>query len=592
MTIHEPVYASIRRSPDRCALLTSTGDWTYGELGRHADEVQCVLRDAGVGPGDVVAVTGAREPLFVATVLGILACGSAFTVLDPEYGDRRTAEIVGAVDAAAVVDLRASGFERSGPPVVTARDIRARAAGRRRPSPAHVAPDALAYVAFTSGTTGRPKGILGTHAPVSHFLQWFVDRFSLTSEDCFAATSALAHDPFLRDVFTPLWLGARLVVPTAEELADPRTLLALLHRHRVSVLHLTPARAELLATCRDRSLPSLRWALVGGDALDSDLAAALRAVAPAAKVVNVYGATETPQVAAYHVVEEAEPGRAVVPIGAGIDGFELSVRADDGRGATAGEVGEICVRSRYLAAGYLAEPRATAEAFQRDPGDPSTLLYRTGDRGFARPDGSIVFCGRLDRQVKVHGFRVELDEIERVLRDDPGVADAAVVAAEDDSPAGVRRTEIVAYVVPRERGAGEAVSLRRRLAESLPAYAVPAEIVELDVLPRTASGKVERAALAAPDVRRQPPRENLESVVLELWGEVLGEAPPAPDVNFFECGGESLAAVRLAARLEAELGSSVSALDVFDHPTPAELAHALEAKAGEKAGDSSGLWAA
>src|SRR6185369_5545896 len=297
-------------------------------------------------------------------------------------------------------------------------------------------------VAFTSGSTGAPKGILGGHGPLSHFLQWHSQRFDLTELDRFSMLSGLAHDPLLRDIFTPLSLGAALYIPDLDKLS-PNQLVAWMGEKKISVAHLTPAMVSLLAEgagADERvSLPSLRHVFIGGDVLSSRHLSSLHKIAPAVSCVNFYGATETPQavgyfpVPAHAYVENSGRLTQAISIGKGIDEVQLLVLNDAMRLVGLGEIGEIYVRTPYLSKGYMSDEALTNERFIVNPFTQliDDRMYRTGDLARYRPDGNIDFLGRRDKQVKVRGFRIELGEVEAVLRQHAGIREAVVLARED-----------------------------------------------------------------------------------------------------------------------------------------------------------------
>src|SRR5579864_3196678 len=435
------------------------------------------------------------------------------------------------------------------------------------PAPAAARPEHPAYVSFTSGSTGEPKGVVASHLPLAHFVAWHAARFQLGAGDRFSLLSGLAHDPLLRDLFTPLCLGARLAIPAPGELTDPDRLARWLRREAVTVAHLTPALAEVLTAARGILLPALRLACCGGDVLTRQLVERLRRLAPGCTAVNFYGATETPQGMGY--LEVVPPERERIPVGRGIDGVQLLVLTAAGGLAGVGELGEICIRSPYLALGYLDDPALTGERFVTNPftGAPADRLYRTGDLGRYLPDGAVDLQGRRDLQVKVRGFRVEPAEIEAVLGAAPGVREVAVVAREQ---AGERR--LVAYVVAAGEHGPQPAELRAWARERLPQPLVPSAFVPLPRLPLTPNGKLDRRALPPPAAdaelagRYQAPATDLELEIAAVWQEVLGVERVGVHDNFFDLGGHSLLLVRLHSRLQEALGADLSLIELFSHP--------------------------
>jgi amino acid adenylation domain-containing protein len=611
-----------RRGPDRVALVEASGGgageapdgrplgWTYAALAAASGRLAARLRRAGIGREDVVALHTGRSADLVRGMLGTLEAGAAFLILDPAHpgGHRarclelaRAAGWIGSAAAGPVpLEVRAA-LERLAPrariELGAAPEAAGAPPGEGAGGRAGAGPDDLAYVAFTSGTTGAPLGIAGTHRPLSHFFAWSSRRFGFTADDRFALLSGLGHDPLLRDVFTPLLAGGALYLPALRGPADYQRLPAWLGRNGITVLHLTPALGRALAAAGGARLPALRWAFFGGDALDPRLVRDFRALAPNARLVAFYGTTETPQAPAWHPIDSGEPAAAgeAVPLGRGIDGAQLLVLRDPETLAAPGEPGEIAVRTPYLARGYLggsAAPGAPAGRFRASPwsGEAGDRLFLTGDRGRFRADGSVVFLGRIGRQVKVRGFRVEPEGIERALLAHPEVAAAAVVPRRPAAPGpgdDPGETALAAFVAPRRPGGAEPEALRRHLASRLPAPMVPAAFHRLERLPLRPNGKVDLAALealaAAEEPGRrlpeeaEPPRPGTEARLAGLWAEVLGRAAVGRGEHFFAAGGHSLAAIRLISRVREAFGLELALDRLLDAPTLAGMARSLDA---------------
>ncbi|NRQ35519.1 amino acid adenylation domain-containing protein [Nonomuraea sp. NN258] len=501
---------------------------------------ETALRQAGVGPGTVVAVVAARTPELPGILLGVLAAGARWLVIDSAYP--------AAVQERQIAAARAGAVLRDGE--IELREGAAELPGR-------------GYLSMTSGTTGDPKPVVTEEGPLAHFLSWYVRTFELGPHDRFALLSGLAHDPALRDMFVPAVAGAELFVPEQELTRDPAKLVAWLREHAITVLHLTPQLAAMLAGTGSE-LPDVRLVAVGGDRFTGAEAGRLRALAPGARMIACYGTTETPQVHAWH--ELVAPYPEVVPIGRPVEGGEILVLAPDGRRAGVGELGEVVVRSRHLATGYL-DPELTRRRFAGD-------RFHTGDLGRRNPDGTITPVGRADDQVKVRGFRVELGEVE-----------AALAACRDVRAAAARVEDgtLIAYVVPAGPGAA-AHRILDGLRRALPEHAVPAEVVTLPALPLTPNGKVDRAALRGRPVERPQAGGRLDGptqkTVAQVWHAVLGVPRLGPDDNFFEIGGHSLAMAAVQARLKAATGREVPIVELFRHPTIRTLAAHLDGAGG------------
>ncbi|HEU4882528.1 MAG TPA: amino acid adenylation domain-containing protein [Longimicrobium sp.] len=586
--MHETFAAHAAESPDALAISDASETWTYGELDAASNRIAHRLIDCGVRPGHVVALYAHRSAPLVRALLGVWKAGAAFAILDPAYPPARLAAQVRAAKPLVILLATAAGdvpgdvIEALGESVKGAIVLGPKSddpdAIARFPATAptvSVDPDDLAYVAFTSGTTGTPKAIAGTHRPLAHFFGWYAPEFGIGEADRVSVLAGLAHDPLLRDVFTTLTVGGSIAIPDPDQIGTPGWLGGWMRETGVTVAHLTPAMAQILAT-GDSTLPALRLACFGGDVLRAGDVERVRAIAPNAEAVNFYGATETPQAMGFFRLpaDLAAVGPAV-PVGQGIEGVDLLVITPWGTLAGIGERGEIAVRTPYLSRGYLNDAELTAARFVPNPltGDPADRVYRTGDLGRYRPDGAVEPAGRVDGQVKVRGFRVELGEIEAALAKHPSVREA-VVAARGDA--------LVAYAVPAEGAGIEAEALRAHLKSILPDYMVPAAFVAIAAVPLTANGKVDRRALPEPesfatDSRSTAPRTPTEEILAQLWAEVLRLESVGVDDDFFALGGHSLLATRLLARVQNALGVVVPLRALFEGPTVAELAVRVDA---------------
>ncbi|WP_049719427.1 non-ribosomal peptide synthetase [Streptomyces caatingaensis] len=583
--VHEKFLRAARRTPDSVALLHSAGSLSYAELERRSAALAERLQAAGVSRGDRVAVRSARCAGLAVALLGTLRVGAAFAVLDRSHPAARQSVTARKVAARVWVEVGGNGDapEVPGPRPATVLHIESDgtvpAASAEAFADPSARPEDTAYIAFTSGSTGVPKAVVGPHGPLAHFVDWYARTFAVGPQDRFALTSGLSHDPLLRDLFVPLALGAPVGIPSPEQLAAPETLAAWLADNEVTVLHLTPPMVRFLAGLPKGCLPALRYAFFGGDVLTAHEVQVMRRLAPGVTVVNFYGTTETPQAHAYHIVGDHPAGQQ--PLGRGIDGSELLVLRGTERAAV-GELGEIAVRSTHLADGYLDDQEATARAFTtgRHTG-PGERLYRTGDLGRLRADGTVMFAGRADRQFKVRGYRVEPAEAEAVLRTHPGVGDVRILAGTDSGG----ETVLHAYVVAGGDDAPglDAGVIRAYAAQRLPEYLVPTTVSVIDGLPLTPNGKVDERALR--DLRADrtdrvtapgtAPTPGLEQRLAELWRGLLQIDHVGREDNFFDLGGHSLLVVRLQALLEGELRRTLTVVELFRHPTVAALAKAL-----------------
>ncbi|MBW3654991.1 MAG: amino acid adenylation domain-containing protein, partial [Gemmatimonadetes bacterium] len=597
--------ARAAEAPERLAAEDAAERWTYGELDARSNQLARFLAGGGVQAGDVVAVYGHRSASLVWALMGILKAGAAFVVLDPSYPPARLQQYLRGSEPRAWLRVEAAGE----PPVELEPSLPAcrltlpgRAAAEAagllaewpaEPLPVEIGPDSLAYLSFTSGTTGVPKAVMGRHGSLTHFVPWLVETFGLHAGDRFSMLSGIAHDPLQRDVFTPLQLGAAVCAPPEAALEVPGGLARWMRDAEVSVAHLTPSMGKVItdlpAGAEAERVPSLRLAYFVGEALTRGEVSRLRALAPNVRVVNYYGSTETQRAVAWFDAVADEAGaagaREVIPLGRGIRDVQLLVLNGAGALAGVGEVGEIHVRSPHVALGYRGDAELTEQRFLPAPfaASPGDRMYRTGDLGRYRPDGVVEPLGRADQQVKVRGFRVELGEIEALLASHPAVREA-VVAAREDMP-GERR--LVAYVVAAPGcEALDAAGLRAYLRERVPEHMVPAAFVALDALPLTPNAKVDRRALPTPPevdggAAGAAPLSATEEIVAGIFADVLGMERVGAHEDFFALGGHSLLATRVATRARAAFGTELPLRVFFQSPTPAGLAEWLDvARAG------------
>jgi len=582
-------------APDALAAADPRETWTYAELDKATNRIARALAEAGVGPGDVVAIWGHRSAALVRALLATLKSGAAFLVLDPAYPPARLAAYCRAAAPRAFLRISAAGpFPDA---VADALDDTVRRAvtlgekaerdglfGIPAEAPAvEIGPDSLAYLSFTSGTTGEPKAVMGRHGSLTHFTPFLAETFGLGAHDRFSMLSGLAHDPLHRDVFTPLQLGASVVAPVAESVGEPGYLAAWMREAGITIAHLTPAMGQLLGSASAaQPIPTLRRAFFVGDVLTRTDVARLHALAPGLEVINYYGSTETQRAVSFFPVPRPASllAKETVPAGVGLPGVQLLVRNPAGELAGVGEVGEIWMRSPHIALGYRGDEALTDEKFAANPwtGDDADRMYRTGDLGRYRADGVVEIAGRADRQVKVRGFRIEPGEIEAVLRAHPAVADAAVLArGEGDA----RR--LVAWIVRRDETDDtlDAAALRAYLGSNVPEWMVPSAFVFLSALPLTPNGKLDRVALPDPELAEETyvePRTETERALAAIWAELLETDRVGADDNFFHLGGHSLLATRLAARVRTAFEVDLPLRALFEHPTVAALAADIDAR--------------
>ncbi|XYI02142.1 amino acid adenylation domain-containing protein [Sorangium sp. So ce1128] len=613
--IHELFEAQVARTPDAVAAVEGGEVLTYRELDRRANRLARRLAARRAGPDLRVAVFVERSLRVVVALLGVLKAGGAYVPLDPSYPDERLRLML--EDAAASLLLgEPEQVERLGfcGDVMGLDDDERGAPGDDERPAARVAATDLAYVMFTSGSTGRPKGVAVPHRGVVRLVR-DTNYVAFGPSDRVAHASSLSFDASTFEIWGALLNGARLVLVPHETLLSPEALPALLRREGVTILFLTTALFHQLARVSPGAFRGLSCLVVGGDALSPKLSAEVLEQSAPERLVNGYGPTENTTFSTAHVVRAVPEGASRVPIGRPISNTRAYVLDRRLQPVPVGVPGELYVGGDGLARGYLNRPELTAGAFIQSPlpEEPGDRLYRTGDQVRYLPDGSLEFLGRIDAQVKIRGFRVELGEIEAALSACPDVREA-VVAAVDHAP-GDRR--LVAYVVAKsgpgrapgragragpgqrpeaDRGSsrsrdGLASTLRRFLQTKLPDYMIPAAFVALPSLPLSASGKVDRRALPPPPkgrLRTGAPMtggSRIERKVARIWASILGADRVEAGDDFFELGGDSLLAAQVLLRVKTAFQVDVPARRLFESPTVAGLARAVdEAQRGEGRG--------
>ena len=576
--VHQAIAATAARHPAAVAAEYEGRRWSYAELMERAGQIAGRLRAAGVGPEVLTGVCMATGLDRLAALLGVWLAGGGYVPLDPALPEDRLSFMI--TDTAMPVILTDQASAASLPPA-GARVINLDTEASHDAAPdlgaAAAGPENVAYVIYTSGSTGQPKGVVIEHRQALNFLHGLVTNWRVTPRDAVLAFSSLTFDASVIDLFTPLLAGARAVLAPPETRHSPPRLAALLRSAGITFVLLPPAVLSLLD---DGPFPALRVLLTGGEELPAEVAR--RWAGRDLTFVNAYGPTEATVMATYQVLDAGSP--VPPPIGqANRPNYQAYVLDPQLNPVPPGVLGELHVGGAGVARGYLNRPELTRERFIPDPfsEDPAARLYKTGDLVRRRPDGAIVFAGRIDNQVKIRGLRVELGEIEAALLDHPGVAQA--MAAVVPGPAGERR--LAAYLRPAcDRPPPPLDELREHLARRLPGYMVPAELMVLDRFPLNASGKVDKAALPAPALAAPagyvPPGTVIETLVADFYATLLGRDQVGATDSFFDLGGSSLQAMRLISVLDEELDVDVGPAAVFLAASPRQLAALLRDKHG------------
>jgi amino acid adenylation domain-containing protein len=596
--VHQFFEEQVERASNAVAVVFGDQQLTYRELNERAHRLADELRALGVGPGVPVGLCVQRSLEMLAGLLGILKAGGCYVPLDPTYPEPRLAFMLKDSQASALViqerlqhrfkfqlpgvKLLCLDAPRFTSPTVAHPAVPTHAAGPPRP-------DNLAYVLYTSGSTGQPKGVMVTHRNVANFFAG-MDRVLGSEPGVWLAVTSISFDISVLELFWTLARGFKVVIQPDdyailagrngdETFGQGRSVPEQIVRHGITHMQCTPslAGALVLAPASLEAMRRLNMLLLGGEALPVSLAKSLREIL-SGRLLNMYGPTETTVWSTTHRVTEAT---GPISIGRPIVNTEIYVLDRHLQPVPVGVTGELFIGGAGVARGYLGRPELTREKFIPHPfrSERTACLYRTGDLARYRSDGTLDFLGRGDHQVKIRGHRIEMGEIEAALLRHPSVREAVVVAR-TDSPGGPR---LFAYLSATTEPAPGTRELRQALQSQLPDYMVPSAFVWLTSLPLTPNGKIDRRALPEPNeasVRPKkssaPPRTKIERAIAEVWQEMLGLEQVGRHDNFFDLGGHSLLVVQTQARLREALGVELPVVRLFQSATISALAAFLE----------------
>jgi amino acid adenylation domain-containing protein len=581
--IHELFEARVKQQPDAVAVVFGNESLTYRQLNDRANQLAHWLRRHELQPGAPVAICVERSVWWIAGIVAILKAGGAYVPLDPRYPKERLSFML--------EDTRTSFLltQQSLLPLFHRRGLYALcldADGGSLASepcenlPNRATPEQAAYIIYTSGSTGHPKGVAVPHRAVNR-LVLKTNYIALDSTDRLAQVSNMAFDAATFEIWGALLNGGQLRGISSDVALSPQDFARELRDQGITAMFLTSALFSQLAAEVPGAFATLRTLLAGGEALDPKWVRAVLKDRPPLRLVNGYGPTENTTFTCCALLRDVPEGAASVPIGRPISNTQVYILDSYRNPVPIGVAGELVTGGDGLALGYWRQPELSAEKFishQFSPDGPCHCLYRTGDRARYLPDGNIEFLGRIDNQVKIRGFRVELGEIEAVLAKCPGVRECAVKV----SGAGAGQVRLIAYFVASAKRFQKSNKLRGFLAEHLPEFMVPSSFVQIEALPLTPNGKVDRAALPEPEKKRPTlekkyasPRDAIELELTKIWESVLGMEPIGIEDHFFDLGGNSFLAMRLAARIEKTFGKKLRLATIFMAPTIAKLAAVL-----------------
>ncbi|ODB56712.1 non-ribosomal peptide synthetase [Paenibacillus polymyxa] len=615
VTITSRIQEQTLRTPDAVGVLDGDMAVTYKELHLRSNQLGQLFSRYGVRPNSLVAIMGDRNVPLLTAILGIMKAGGAYVPIDPDYPQSRIQYMLDDSSCRVLVtNLRYFGRTLDHLPdciktvicldetvwgesewIVRLREMR----GDESyfiPVKAHgMSTDELslqnipnekdlAYIMYTSGSTGQPKGVMMTHKAVLNTLFWLQDTFALGADDVIAQKTSTSFTDSVWEWFWPLMEGAKLTIVPADIVKDPAQLYPFMEREKVTVTQFVPALMNVFLSAvrnagESHPLPDLKWIFNGGEALPVNIVQEWYTLFRTAKIANLYGMTESAIYATQHIIQhKPDAGTLRIPLGLPIANTHVYVLDQDGQLAGFQVQGEICIGGTGLASGYWAKPDLTARAFTTHP-LTGERLYRTGDLGCQTPDGQFQYLGRKDDQVQVRGFRVEMKEVEQALVSLPSIREAAVIAhVEETGLTGL----IGYYTLQSPEMTSEGV--REHLKERLPDYMVPGLLVPLEAMPLTPHGKIDRKHMPKPEGRSLagteyvPPRDGMEQELSTIWAEILDIAQVGVQDPFFALGGHSLKMAKMIYRIQERLQVKVTFKELFDHQTIRELADLLRQK--------------
>lgn len=582
--------AAVAAHGERAAVETVDRQVSYSQLDRWTDRIAASLQQA-VGGSDRPVVIFLEQPLVaIAAILAGMKAGVVIAPLDPEQPVQRLRKLVATADPCVILCDAATaaavpGLEAREARLLSVEPLEEGAAEVQPFNHATRDPDSPAYIFFTSGSTGEPKGILGRYKAIGQFANWECKALGLNDSVRVSQLTIPSFDAVLRDLFTPWAVGGVICLPPKRNIiADAAGLAQWLTNARVTLLHTIPSTLRILmrgleSHSAQRPTALTQICVAGEPLLPADVARFFRLFGDGVALFNFYGPSETTMIKVCHPVQPKDSERASVPIGKPIDGARVVILDARQRPVGTGMIGEIYIRTPYRSLGYYKRPDLTAQCFVPNPlsDDVNDIVYRTGDLGRMIETGEIEFAGRRDRQVKINGVRIELAEVESLFREHPSVQDVAIVERQGIT-GGV---ELIAYLVLQPKIALE--ELRQFLLDRAQPGMIPSHFVLAESLPRTATGKLNYAELPEPDIAADDspfvaPQTPLEQAVAEIWSDLLQVETLSIDAHFFRVGGHSLLAMQVLSRVEAAFSVNVSLRDFLVNPTIRGLAEMVAAE--------------
>ncbi|MDP4146799.1 MAG: amino acid adenylation domain-containing protein, partial [Bacillota bacterium] len=563
-TIYELFEEQVEKTPENIALVYEEKELSYKKLNERANQLARVLRKKGVGPDKIVGIMVERSLEMIVGIMGILKAGGAYLPIDPDYPNERIEYML--EDSKTDILLTQTpllGKSEFGGCIIEI-DKEELYVGDSGNLEKINTSNNLAYVIYTSGSTGKPKGVMIEHQNVNNFIIATTNRISMNQNYNILALTTISFDIFLLETLLPLSRGMKIIVVGNKAQKDSIELNEIIEKNNVNIIQVTPSRVKLITNNYKNltSLSKVEKLLIGGEALQKNLLEKLSEL-KSTEIFNMYGPTET---TVWSTIAQVIDGKAIT-IGKPISNTRILIVDKNNKLQPVGIAGELCISGDGLARGYLNRPDLTEEKFVSNPYEPGEKMYKTGDLARWMPDGNIEFIGRIDNQVKIRGFRIELGEIESQLLKHQQIKDTVVIDRQDKDG----DKYLCAYVVSnREITITE---LREHLSKELPDYMIPAYFIQLENIPLTPNGKIDRKALPEPEgdintgVEYIAPRNEIEEKIVKVWNQVLRVEKIGIDDNFFALGGTSLKAIQIVSTIHMELNSELPVSELFNTPT-------------------------
>ncbi|PCN46334.1 hypothetical protein B9C88_02170 [Brevibacillus laterosporus] len=571
-TIYQLFESQVERTPEQIAVVYKNEQLTYRELNERANQLARILRSEGVGANQLVGIMVDRSLDMMIGLMGILKAGSAYVPIDPDYPDERIRYMLEDSKANWVV-TQSHLQERiafAGSLILMDEESADDQHEQSNLEPIS-GPTDLAYVIYTSGSTGKPKGVMILQRAVVNLLQGITDQIDFTQGKALLSVTTISFDIFVLETLLPLCKGVRVILASSLQQTDPRALCDVIEKQQVDMIQMTPSRMQMLLSSEHiHCLQGLQEIMLGGEALPASLIKALHETTQA-RLYNMYGPTETTVWSSVGELIDGEP----ITIGKPLVNTSFYILSAENHLQPIGIAGELCIAGEGLAKGYWNRPELTTEKFVENPFISGEKMYRTGDLAKWLPDGTIEYLGRMDHQVKIRGYRIELGEIEALLLQIPSVQEAVVIAREEQAG----QKQLCAYFVANQQlTVGE---IRNSLSQDLPTYMIPSFFIQLEQMPLTPNGKMNRNALPTPEghihlgVEYIAPQTPTEVQLATIWQEVLGVSKIGKNDNFFELGGHSLHVLELIRKIYTDIRVEIPIRVVFEMPTVGAMAEEI-----------------